>query len=64
MESLTKINTKERNNIMFKLKIIKTLTLVMALILGVGGSMIAPKSLEAKNKFIFAMGKSYTTSSH
>ena len=61
MESLTKINTKERKNIMFKLNIIKSLTLVMALILGVGGSMIAPTSVEAKNKFIFANSSPYDT---
>ncbi len=46
---------------MFKLNIIKSLTLVMALILGVGGSMIAPTSVEAKNKFIFANSSPYDT---
>ena len=42
---------------MFKFNIIKSLTLVMALILG--GAMITPTGVEAKNKFIFANSSPY-----
>ena len=44
---------------MFKFNIIKNLTLVMALVLG--GAMITPSGLEAKNKFIFANSSPYDT---
>ena len=44
---------------MFKFNIIKSLTLVMALTLG--GAMIAPTGVEAKNKFIFANSSPYDT---
>jgi ABC-type transport system substrate-binding protein len=44
---------------MFKFNIIKSLTLGMALILG--GALIAPTGLEAKNKFVFANSSPYDT---